>query len=442
MTQVVVKRFFGKKRGSRNMRSDKLGGASLGVFFAGFFLAGCIWLGMIIGGLTLPDLHANLNYQETTCTVLDTGRDEQIVDGQSEYRPKIEIEYEVAGTRYRRWAFDVAGIYQTDPALADEIRARFETGKTYPCWYDKDDPSVVVLERGHRWFAWLALVMPASFIAIGGAGLAYSLVTWNKSAERRAAFARRAAEFDPFDQQGDAQSFPNVPSDAHITNSPGTRMSFRLPLAVPSLHLAGLIAACIFWNGLTLVFVSMAIQKHWAGAADWGFTLTLLPLLAVGGVLIALAIRQVRGKAAIGQTIIEIDDHPLVPGGKYSLFLAQSGQLRFDDYRLLLVCEEEVKYLQGTNLRTAAHRTYEHEIARHEPLSITHDNRLEDQLEFEIPPSAMHSFQSGHHRIVWKLVVSAHAAGCPDLTRQYSIIVSPAFPARRTPLHALRTQTA
>ncbi len=423
------------------MRSEKLGGASLGIFFGVFFLVGCASLGLMLGSLTLPDLRANLNFQKTTCKVLDRRIDVSEDGMMPVYRPELEIEYEVGGTAYRRWAFDSTHMYQTDADACQQMLDQFETGKTYPCWYDPRNAFDVVVVRGHRWYAWLALMLPASFLAIGGAGLVFTLLTWNKSSERRAVWARRAARFDPFEMSGAEAQFPTVPTDTHITNSPGTRLAYRLPLAIPGWQMLGMLLAAVFWNGVVLIFVSMAAEKHWAGVPDWSFTLLLMPFIGVGAGLIALVVRQVRGRTTIGATILEIDEHPLVPGRRYRVFLAQSGQVTFEQYQLSLVCDEEVKYLQGTNLRMAQHRTCEHVLLSHRNLSVTHESRFETQVEFAVPQEAMHSFQSTHHRIGWKLEVRARVAGQVEINRQFLVVVSPALPTRRPSARVEQPQT-
>jgi hypothetical protein len=49
----------------------------------------------------------------------------------------------------------------------------------------------------------------------------------------------------------------------------------------------------------------------------------------------------------------------------------------------------------------------------------------ERPLSFAIPHSAMHSFQSSHNAVNWKLVVSGLAEGWPPFQRSFPIIVYP-----------------
>ena len=56
--------------------------------------------------------------------------------------------------------------------------------------------------------AWLVFTVPLPFIVIGAGGLIYTVFRWGKSAERRAASARRTAERDLF---GGAAAKTNIP---------------------------------------------------------------------------------------------------------------------------------------------------------------------------------------------------------------------------------------
>ena len=107
---------------------------------------------------------------------------------------------------------------------------RFEVGEEYPCWYDPIDPHRAVLVRGYSGWLYLSLLIPLSFIVIGGGRLIYTLVHWNSSAERRSLAEQRAAQVDLFEGPVDEREFPTVPADANLTNSPGTTLAYRLPI--------------------------------------------------------------------------------------------------------------------------------------------------------------------------------------------------------------------
>ncbi len=409
------------------MRSDKLGGASLGLFFAAFFFVGCASLWAALVNLTIPDWRANHDFIETTCRLLE----KKLVDTTGEqgtaYRPEFRIAYTANGRAYEAWTYDITRVSDADKSASQAVLDRFTLEKEYPCWYDPVHPNQAVLERGHSVFAWLILVLPVSFIAIGGGGLTYTWLNWGKSTERRAAIARRAAQFDPFDEAGDsANRYPYVPGHGNLTNSPGTKLAYRLPTDSSNWALIGLVLITLFWNGVAAIFAALAIEEHLIGRPDWMLTFSLVPLLAVGIGLVVITVRKFLATSGIGPTIVEIDRHPLEPGGKYQLFIAQSGRLSFRSLCVSLVCEEEARYHQGTNLRTATHRVLETEIFRREKFEVEQGSPFETTCQFEIPAGAMHSFRSDHNKIQWKLYVKGDVARWPDFDRSYALSVHPA----------------
>ncbi len=123
----------------------------------------------------------------------------------------------------------------------------FNESRDYPCWYDpathgpgRDENSDhsdveardVVLLRSIRWSLWLMVTMFTSFILIGGAGVFYLVLNAGASLERRASLAKRASELGrlgttPFTEE----QYLAVPSNMLISDSPGTVLAYRLPVA-------------------------------------------------------------------------------------------------------------------------------------------------------------------------------------------------------------------
>lgn len=55
--------------------------------------------------------------------------------------------------------------FTTDQAQQAEVLEQFNVGQVYPCWYNPDTPSIVVLVPRHSWFSTFSLVIP-SIIAL------------------------------------------------------------------------------------------------------------------------------------------------------------------------------------------------------------------------------------------------------------------------------------
>ncbi len=421
-------RYYEKKRGNRSTGSSKLGSAGEALFFAIFLLIGCGVLAVLFTTLVVPEWRVNHEFVEHTCVVLDKRIGESHSDEGTRYRPEIKIRYQIDGQTYVRWTYDISMSYSSGRSDKQAILSQFtvdeKNPKEYRCWYDPADPSVAVLVRGYTWWIWLVFIVPVSFIVISGGGFVYSVLHWGKSAERCAAMTRR----DLFNTNNEPQrKFPNIPDCADITNSPGTRLKFRLPIASsPAWILFGVLMACLLWNGIVSVFVVFAVGGYLKGNPDWFLTLFIIPFVLVGIGLIAFFIRQLLVTTGIGPTLVEISDHPLYPRDRCRLFVTQSGQLMMNSIQVLLVCEEEATYRQGTNTRTETRDVYRQEILRREAFEVHRGLPFEAECELGIPAGAMHSFKADHNEINWKVVVKGDVAGWPDYKRSFPVIIQPA----------------
>ncbi len=74
------------------------------------------------------------------------------------------------GKSYEARTFRIVPSSTSDKVSQEAILARFETGKTYPCWYDPRDPSRVVLEKGVSTARWSSPVWEVFFVLIGAGG--------------------------------------------------------------------------------------------------------------------------------------------------------------------------------------------------------------------------------------------------------------------------------
>jgi len=421
-------RYYEKKRGNRRTGSKILGSAGEALFFAILLLLGCGGLAALVVFLVVPQWRVNHEFVETTCRLEEKRLGQTDSEDGTLYRPELKIEYQVDGQPYHSsWTYDVRHAYSSGPEDQETVLKQFTLGKQYPCWYDPADPYVVVLLREQNWWIPLVLIIPVSFILIGGGGFLYSVLRWGKSAERCAAIAQRVQEHDLFNSNGRFQRrFPNVPDDSDITNSPGTTLKFRLPIGTsPGWALFGTLLACLFWNGVVSVLVVLALRGYFDGSPLF-LTLFIVPFVLVGIALIVFFIRQLLLTTGIGPTLVEISDHPLHPGEQCRLFVSQSGRLRMNSLAVLLVCQETATFRQGTDTRTEAREVYRQEVFRRDGFEVRHGLPFEAQCELAVPAGAMHSFKADHNEVNWKLVVSGNVAGWPDYQRTFQLIIHPA----------------
>ncbi|MBN1393582.1 MAG: hypothetical protein JW959_00935, partial [Pirellulales bacterium] len=299
-------RYYGKKRGHWRTGTPAWGLGFEAALSALFFVAGCVVLVSIISGEVLPRWRVNHEFVEAACKVRNKEVEEVRDNGGPEYRPKLHIEYEkirsssghdVKKTTYdnRRDAEAVLDLY--------EIYAP-EKNNLYPCWYDPADPYEVVLTRQYPRWLWPAFAVPISFIVIGAGGLIHTMIGWGKSAERRSVRSRNGVEGNLLGLRGQGdRRCPFVPDGADITNSPGTRLKYRLPIgASAAWTLFGTLAFCVFWNGLVAVFLGVVVHGHLSAKPDWFGTFFIIPFVLIGIGAIVFFLRQLLIATGIGPT--------------------------------------------------------------------------------------------------------------------------------------------
>jgi hypothetical protein len=341
-------------------------------------------------------------------------------------RPEIRIRYEVDGKTHEDTTYDVTNRYYSGRQWSEAAIAQFEVGKTYPCWYDPLNYDHAVLVRGYSGWRYLLLLLPFGMIAISAGGLIFTWSHWDTSAERRAVIQQRAPQIDVFEPVGGGSpQYPTVPGDANLTNSPGTNLKYRLPMAAPGWTLFGALIACLIWNGIVAVFVSMAIMSHLDGETSWALIAFTIPFALIGLGLVVYLFRQLLITTGVGPTRVEISHHPLFPGGGYQVFISQAGRLRMNSLQVLLACDEKATYRQGTDTRTDSCRVYEGEVLRKDEFEIEPQRPFEKQCPMQIPAGAMHSFRADHNEVNWKLVVRGEVAGWPHYEREFPLVVFP-----------------
>jgi len=420
---------YGKKRGNRRTGSQIWGSAGEAAFSLFFLCVGILFLVRLLNSLVIPEWNANQGFVQDRGTVKMTRVGQQ--PGGSGVRPEILIRYEVDGQPYEAWTYDIhhqnaVPDYSSDPAAVQEVLRQFVVDQEYAIWRDPADPKVVVLVRGYSWWLWLLLLLPTAFILIGGIGLVYTIFHWGKSVEHREATAQLSRRFSAGVSVGARSGYPTVPQDANLTNSPGTRLKYRLPIDISrGWRLLAIVLACLFWNGIVAVFIISAVSSHRSDHPDWWLTLFVLPFAAVGIGLIYYLVREIRIVSGVGPTHVEISDHPLRPGQSYQVLVSQSGRVTLEQFEVSLVCEEMATYQQGTDTRTDRRVVYRQSLIHFEKVDVIPGASFEQQAGLVVPMECMHSFTSEHNEIQWKIVVHVDLSGWPPFDRSFPVVVCP-----------------
>lgn len=274
---------------------------------------------------------------------------------------------------------------------------------------------------------WIFLLASIVLGIAGAVGLAYRLLGFGTSDERRAAIAQRTGALELVRRPHvGTQPLPNVPEGTILNESPGIRLAYRLPsTGSPGIRLAAAALLALLWVGTWLVLAVVALTGLVVGTPRPVLTCLLVPLGALGLWAGRYFLRQLREGAGMGATIVEISDNPLCPGETYLLYVAQYGNLRLRRLRIAMICEEETVFRQGTDVRTDRHEATAVVICDEKNVSIDPEGAWEREFEFAVPAGAMHSFQSAHNAVHWKVVVSGESRPWPSFSRSYPVVVHP-----------------
>lgn len=428
-SRLSLSRVLSKKRGDHGAISSRIGRFGEGIFFLACLAVGTAALIAILFWVTLPNWRVNQHFVETTCRIVEIPRAEQR-SGSAEnvgFRPMIPFEYDVAGTTFRADNYDLIDRPFADQESAESVAAEFKLGENYPCWYDPNAPAQVVLARWNWFSYWIALLLPTALIAVGAGGLGFTVWQTAVSRERRAALVQKAADVELFHEANNERAdFPTIPTDAELKNSPGTTLAYRLPMETSSgWKMFTLATICLGWNGLVMLFAVLNVNGHLAGHSDWYSTTAVIAFASAGIWLVIRTIRQFWRASRTAPTRVEISEHPLAPGGQCELFVAQTGKLDVNSFDVLLVCEEEATFRQGTDTVTSTGMVSADTVFSKERFEIDGIEPYEVRCPLRVPDDAMHSFRAAHNVVQWKLLVRSNVNGRRNSERSFPIVVVP-----------------
>ncbi len=336
------------------------------------------------------------------------------------------------------WIERELGNFSPTRSDVDHMAQLYTPGTEHACWYDPDDNSRLVLRRTLRWWPWPVALIPLSLFSVGVWGIVASLMQVATSAERRSLVAVKAARLDP--SRKSAAPSGTLVAVGNDDESRGVHYAHRLPVAgTAGWRMAGLMLVTAIWNVLLAYFVYVASLQYLRGNPPW-LVLGLVVLLGLVGVWLAFnLIREFWERRGIGQTYLEISEHPLAIGGEYRVYLSQTGRMKLRKLTLELVCQEVASYQQGTDSRTSVESVYRDELRKWQGLSVDAGEPFEAEITIAIPANAMHSFRSQHNEIRWMLVVRGETDRQQEVLRQYNMNVRPASKRDDSELLALHS---
>ncbi len=116
---------------------------------------------------------------------------------------------------------------------------------------------------------------------------------------------------------------------------------------------------------------------------------------------------------------------PLYPGETCRVRLSQFGRMTLTTIRVLLVCDEQATFRDGTNVRTERRRVVAKSVFEKHAVEVTPNEPYSQELTLEMPHGAMHTFKSDSNSITWKLVVTGELFVGLEFEREYPVVVYP-----------------
>ena len=398
-------------------------GTLLGIGVTFFVLHFFFWV--------LPNWNFQRDFEQVTCEITETRIAEQQVDNSTVYRPEIRIGYAVNGKNYDLWTYDQATLeseqpfsYINDKEAVQKIIDVWPIGEQASCWVKRDAPEYAILSRPSQVWGWFFLLM---LLLIGGSGF---VGLWLTIAKKR--FSQEYL-VDPknvglpfFRANRKIKRFPTVPDPTDINDSPGTHLTFRLPTSqISVIHVIGSIVFCAFWNVIAWVVLFSVFLAGADSPPSVMSRIFAVLFFALGLGMIVWVINLALTAFSVGATLLELSDHPIMPGRSCLLHLMQLGVFRMTDYTVAIVCEEVARFRQGTDTITTRKEVFRKELFCKKDFEALRDAPLVEEMRFSLPQGAMHSFVTDHNEICWKFLVQAKVVGGPDLKRECPVIVRP-----------------
>jgi len=394
-------------------------------FFSVFLLAGLGF--MMIFAIPAWRSVAALSWTEHDCEVLSSYVRSHSGDSTT-YSIEVSYQYEVGGIKYVSDRYGFVGGSSSGQSSKQKVVDRMPDGAIISCYVDPEDPEEAVIHRGWSW-VYLFSLLPLVFIAIGGAGVLWSLTSLRRKANQGSdASALGSGEFrneedwqpDPAGEPSEAFGTPGLGTSILAARAGGPVELEEKMSPLGKLVLLIFIAA--FWNGIVSVFV-WQLWDGWrsGGGVDGCLAVFLIPFVLVGlGLIVGVPYQLLA--LANPRPILRVSRGAVPLGGSEQLewwFKGSAGRLR--DLRIWLEGVEHATYRRGTDTHTDTEIFEVVEIIRVQE-GMPLDN---GSSTIRVPLDTMHSFEASRNKIVWTLKLHASIARWPDVMTEFPFVVEP-----------------
>lgn len=394
-------------------KSSRFAGCFLFVFFGIFFAAGCGFFFIMFLWPVIRILGAR-DWVETPCEIVSSEVGVHSDSDGSTYSIDIEYAYAVDGREYLsdRYSFDETS--SSGRAGKQRVVDEHPVGSEHICYVDPDNPDEAVLNRGFVPTLWFGL-FPLIFVAVGGGGLLFC--TWG--AVKKGGPSRTSkTEWMPDEEENRVERQPQ--RDYTPDREVGGPVTLK-PAVSPWGKLLGALVFAVIWNGITSVFVVIAVTSHLKGDPEWLLTIFITPFVLVGlGVIIYVLYSLLA--LFTPQPVVTISSRSVRLGESIELgwmFGGAAGSIR---QLTITVCgQESATYRRGTSTHTDTNVFLEIPVVD----ATDHFNIQHGDAEVTIPDNTMHSFESDHNKIEWFIKVKGDIAMWPDVNNSYPLLVLP-----------------
>lgn len=185
-----------------------------------------------------------------------------------------------------------------------------------------------------------------------------------------------------------------------------------------------LLFAAIFWNGISW---TIAVVMWFTVKDAWCPMMFISLFCAIGILLIYGVVTKFMAAARMHEPIVRISYQPLYLGEAFTCWIEQQAkrQVTITCLVVKLICRESATYRRGTSTTTVTHDVYSNAITTAENETIDVGRPLSAELNFQIPPDSMHTFDASHNKIQWLLDVRTQIPRWPDYTAQVMVHVAP-----------------
>ncbi len=395
-------------------------GAYVSLVFPLFFLGmGAFFLWMVVLEPVSQAIGAR-DWVAVPCRVLSSTVYENYDSDGSTYRVDISYEYEYQGRKYTSDRYQFLTMSSSGRKSKAKVVAKYPAGSMATCYVNPDAPREAVMHRGLSWMMLFGLI-PLVFVIVALVWILAVLTGWTS---KKASWATGSAERVDDGKSHAVEWLPKFlkkrldkARDGLIVRGSETIRSSRSRWT----GLFGAVFFMVFWNGIVSVFV----YKAYVEDGDWFLRLFVLPFIAVGIGFVCLVIYRT---LALSNPVVVMTFDQRVVGLGSTLGLnwtIDGATSRIRQLTIEVEAEEQATYSRGTNTYTDKHEIFSQQIFEETSQDGTHPISREGEVELKIPVDQMHSFESRHNKVVWRVKINGEIPRWPDVSDSYEFAVLP-----------------